>query len=90
MKNEYVLVFKPKLTNEELKLVQEGNEKHLKTYCFLNPDVDDEEMNQSDSGSKYVHGRCRRWTIPLTFATEETDDSNETDDLSETLWSDSS
>ena len=40
--------FTPKLTNEELKLVQEGNEEHLKTYLDYNlgknPDVDVEEM----------------------------------------------
>ena len=32
-----------------------------------NPDVDVEEMNQSDSKSKYVHARCYRWTIPLNI-----------------------
>ena len=26
--------FTPKLTNEELKLVQEGNEEHLKSYRY--------------------------------------------------------
>ena len=61
--------FTPKLTKEELKLVQDRNEEHLKTYAFsfdgLNPDVDVVEMNESDSKSKYVQGRCWRWTIPL-------------------------
>merc|ERR1712062_20838 len=51
--------FTPKLTNEELKLVQEGNEEHLNTYldyiCCNNPDVDVQEMKESDSKSKYVH-----------------------------------
>ena len=63
--------FTPKLTNDELKLVKEGNEEHLKTYGDyfngLNPDVDVEEMKKSDSKSKYVHGACRRVTIPLIF-----------------------
>ena len=62
--------FTPKLTNEELKLVQEGNEEHMKTYFnYLdgkNPDVDVGEMKKSDSRSKYVHGQCSRITIPLT------------------------
>ena len=69
--------FTPKLTNEEWKLVQEGNKEHLKTYMLSNPDVDVEEMKKSDSKSKYVHGRCQRWTMPLTLATDDTDDSNE-------------
>ena len=63
--------FTPQLTNEELKLVQEGNKKHLETYWFPNPDVDVEEMKKSDSKSKYVHGRCSRKTIPLTLETTE-------------------
>ena len=71
--------FTPKLKNEELKLVEERNEEHLKTYGFymvngLNPDVDVEEMKKSDSKSKYVHGRCLRRTIPLTLQTIETQD----------------
>ena len=71
VEDEYVQsFFTPKLTNEELKLVQEGNEEDLKTYSDhfygRNPDVDIDEMKKSDSKSKYVHGRCRRTTIPLT------------------------
>ena len=72
--------FTPKLTNEELKLVQEGNEEHLKTYLFddgKNPDVDVEEMKKSDSKSKYVHGQCWRWTIPLKLETNEEKDQTE-------------
>ena len=61
--------FTPKLTDEELKLVQEGNEEHLKTYMDYfdgkNPDVDVEEMKKSNSEAKYVHGGCVRITIPL-------------------------
>ena len=63
--------FTPKLTNEELKLVHEGNEEYLKTFGYYyngnNPDVDAEEMKKSDSKSKYVHARCWRKTIPLTL-----------------------
>ena len=65
--------FTPKLTNEELKLVQEGNEEHLKSYGYHilgeNPNIDVEEMKKSDSKSKYVHGRGWRMTIPLTLET---------------------
>ena len=72
--------FTPKLTNAELKLIDERNEEHLKTYVDhfhgKNPDVDVEEMNKSDSKSKYVHGVCSRVTIPLTLATEESYDSD--------------
>ena len=70
VKYEWVRSFvTPKLTNEELNLVQEGNEEHLNTYWFPNPDVDVEEMKKSDSKSKYVHGECWRATIPLRLAT---------------------
>ena len=68
--------FTPKLTNEELKLVQEENEEHLKTYLdYLdgkNPDVEVEEMKKSISKSKYVHVRCWRYTncILLNYAFE--------------------
>ena len=60
--------FTPKLTNEELKLVQKRSEHHLKTYYHhfvgRNPDVDIEEMKKSDSKSKYVHVKCERWIMP--------------------------
>ena len=63
--------FTPKLTTEELKLVQEENQEHLKTYLKhyrgKNPDVDVEEMKKSDSKSKYVNGRCWRMTMLLTL-----------------------
>ena len=70
MKQESVSsFFTPKLTNEELKFVQEGNEEHLKTYLvhFIgkNPDVDVEEMKKSDSKSKYVHAYCKRQFLEL-------------------------
>ena len=79
VKNEFVLsFFTPKLTNEELKLVQEGNEEHLKTYfdyhAGKNPDIDVEDMKKSDSKAKYVHGACWRITIPLTLETSANED----------------
>ena len=67
--------FTPKLTEEELKLVEEKNEDHLKTYvnhhAGYNPDVDPYEMKKSDSKSKYVHARCSRWTYSLTLQNKE-------------------
>ena len=72
IKNETVLsFFTPKLTEKELKLVQEKNEQHLVTYSkhFIgrDPDVDPEEMKKSDSKSKNVKGTCRRSTTRLTL-----------------------
>ena len=50
--------FLPKLTEDELKLVEEKNEPYLCTYFEHywgnNPDVDVEEMKKSDSKSKYA------------------------------------
>ena len=72
VKYEYVRsFFTPKLTNEELKLVQAGNKEHLETYFFRNPDVDLEEMKKSDSKSKYVHVDCCRLTFPLSLETRD-------------------
>ena len=66
IKNENVRTFfTPKLTEEELKLVEQRNEQHLSTYAHPYPDVDAKEMKKSDSSSKFVHGRCGRRTIPL-------------------------
>ena len=63
--------FTPKLTEEELKLVEERNEQHLSTYedhfQGINPDLNLEEMKKSDSASKYVHGCCIRQTFYLTL-----------------------
>ena len=63
--------FTPKLTKEELKLVEKRNEQHLSSYSDhfygRNPDVDAEEMKKSDSSSKYVYGQCLRWTTLLTL-----------------------
>ena len=59
--------FTPKLTEEEMKLVEEQNEEHLRSYFDhsfnqINPDVDVEEMKRSNSRSKFVHARCWRET----------------------------
>ena len=78
IKNEYVpSFFTPKLTAEELKLVDERNEEFLSTYSYhpwSNPDVDAEEMKKSDSKSKFVQGTCWRVTIPLTLESKQATD----------------
>ena len=68
--------FTPKLTEEELKLVEAKNEDHLNSYFDhgyygKNPDVDPVEMKKSDSKSKYVHGWRWRRTFPLTLEKNE-------------------
>ena len=66
VKEERVFSFvAPKLTKEELKLVQEQNEQHLKTYLEPNPHVDVEEMKKSDYKSKYVS--YKRTLCPRMF-----------------------
>ena len=65
--------FTPKLTEEEMKLVEVRNEEHLRTYSAhsvfqLNPDVDVDEMKRSNSRSKFVHARCIRMTELLKAA----------------------
>ena len=57
--------FTPKLSKEELNLVQVGDKKHLKTYWKKKPDVDSKEMKKSDSKDKYVKVECRRATMLL-------------------------
>ena len=75
--------FTPKLTDEEMKLVEERNKLHLGTYWKhyrgQNPDVNDEEMKRSDSKSKYVQGSCRRLTIELALKSNQMQESD--DDL---------
>ena len=54
----------PKLTKEELKLVEVRNKDHMETYSVhldgSNPDVEPEEMKKSDSKAKFVHVVCYR------------------------------
>jgi len=58
--------FLPKLTKEELKLVEEKDEEHMMTYWFqIHADVDVKEMKKSDSKDKYLHSLCIRETVHL-------------------------
>ena len=60
--------FLPKLTEEELELVEEKNYEHMMSYGYeLDADVGIEEMKQSDSTDKYVHCECVRITGHLSL-----------------------
>ena len=79
--------FTPKLTKEELKLVNDKDEQHLMTYAdFLSgvdPDVNEEEMKQSDSKDKYVHCFCWRRTVRLSRTDESDEDEIDFEELLE-------
>ena len=56
----------PKLSQEELKLVEQADQDYFQTfYNFKNPDVEDKEMKLSESNSKYISGYCWRWTYRI-------------------------
>ena len=69
--------FLPKLTQDELKLVEEKNKDYFQTFLWsTNPDVDEDEMKSSSSSSKFVSGYCRRKTFRIknpTFQSEKDD-----------------
>ena len=81
--------FLPKLSQEELNLIEVADENHLKTYSYhrsdspgKDVDVDAEEMKRSDSKDKYVKVHCWRETMLLTIESspsenELTEDSSE-------------
>ena len=65
--------FLPKLTKEELKLVEEKNAEYMWSYAFGNiADVDVKEMKESDSKDKYVHSSCQRRTVHLILESNQT------------------
>ena len=68
--------FTPKLTKEELKLVEQKNEEHWLTYLKFDPDVGIEEMKKSDSKDKYLHSYCKRITGHLTLESNQTPSSD--------------
>ena len=74
MEDEYVRsFFLPKLTKEELKLVEEKNKEHMMTYSWeLDADVNTEEMEKSDSKDKYIYSHCLRKTYHLTLESNQT------------------
>ena len=50
----------PKLTREELNLVTRKDYNYLKTFKFPDPDVNKDEMEASESDSKFVFAYCWR------------------------------
>ena len=71
--------FLPKLTEEELELVEKRDRRYLQTFDFSNPDVDETEMMLSESDSKYVLGESYRKTFVI-----ETSSENKSETLSDT------
>ena len=57
--------FLPKLTEEELELVERRDTSYLQTFSGRNPDVDETEMMLSESDSKYVQGYSWRRTFVI-------------------------
>ena len=59
--------FVPKLTEDELELVERKDPNYLGTFSWTiqnyNPDVDRTEMKLSESDSKFVQGFCSRITL---------------------------
>ena len=65
---EVYTYFLPKLTEEELELVEKRDTCYLETFYenrFGNPDVDETEIMRSESNSKYANGVSRRETFIL-------------------------
>ena len=67
--------YTPKLTKDELRLVDEGNKDFLQKFFYPAPDISAEVFAKSDSKSKYVHGDCGRLTFSLTLKSAETEES---------------
>ena len=58
--------FLPKLTKEELDLVERKDKDYMHTFLdILNVDVDKAEMMMSESDSKYVNGWAERETFTI-------------------------
>ena len=57
--------FLPKLTKEEMELVERKDISYLKTFSDANPDVPEAEMKHSESDSKFVRGFCYRRTFTI-------------------------
>ena len=96
--DEYVeTYFLPKLTEEELELVERRDTSYLQTVGHLNPDVDETEMMLSESDSKYVSGASQRRTFVIKIPSEtsfetssETSPENLFENSSEKSYQDSS
>ena len=60
-----ITYFLPKLTEEELELVERRDASYLQTLRSNDPDVDETEMMLSESDSKYVEAWYFRKTIVI-------------------------
>ena len=60
-----ITYFLPKLTKEELILVETKDEKYRKTFSLNLIDVDETKMMMSESKSKFVAGFCLRDTFKI-------------------------
>ena len=57
--------FLPKLTKEEMKLVERKETNYLQTFWSQYPDVPEAEMMLSESDSKFVYGTGWRTTFTI-------------------------
>ena len=57
--------FLPKLTEEEMELVEQKETNYLKTLLWPNPDVPEAEMLLSESDSKFLKGFGARQTFTI-------------------------
>ena len=64
------LYFLPKLTAEELKLVEQKDENFMDTFYTNNPDVEKTEMAASESKSKFVYAWGRRITYTINYSSK--------------------
>ena len=59
--------FLPKLTDEEMRLVDRKDTRYLETFInSADPDVNEAEMKLSESDSKFLHGRGSRSTFTIS------------------------
>ena len=65
LKEKSFTYFLPKLTEEEMELVEKKDPSYLETLGSFNPDVDESEMKLSESDSKFVRGLGWRRTFTI-------------------------
>ena len=63
--------FLPKLTEEEMELVEKKDTTYLETFYWDDPDVSEAEMLLSESDSKFVEGWGRRKTFTIEHSSEQ-------------------
>ena len=63
--------FLPKLTEEEMELVERKDRNYFHTLQFLSPDVEKAEMILSESDSKFVQGLGWRRTFTIRNLSEQ-------------------